>query len=365
MSLSLPEVEPSVSSLTGTRADESNIALLRGLVAIPSLSGGEADAVAYLCDEMATRGFEARVDSAGSAVGTIGAGQRRIVLLGHIDTVPGDIPVRIEDGVLHGRGAVDAKGPLATFVAAAAEAIANGADATITVVGAVGEESIGSPGASAVAHWPAPDYCIIGEPSGWDAVCLGYRGTFSFTYRLREAGRHTAGPGESVSEKAVAFWNALMADVAERNGEMTGFTSFGPSLRGMWTDSDGLYDEARLSIGVRLPPGIDVAAYETFLRELAGDAELIIHGRQEGYATDKRSPITPPFLRAIRANGGTPRFTRKLGTSDMTVVGPVWGCPIVAYGPGDAALDHTPEERIVLDDYLRAISVLSAVLVSL
>ena len=61
----------------------------------------------------------------------------------------------------------------------------------------------------------------------------------------------------------------------------------------------------------------------------------------------------PPFLRAIRGEGGIPRFTLKLGTSDMTVVGPVWGCPIVAYGPGDASLDHTPEERIVLDDYLQ------------
>jgi [amino group carrier protein]-lysine/ornithine hydrolase len=364
VSLSLPDVETPATSQTTLEQNDDTIALLHGLVAIPSLSGGEAEAVAYLCNEMTKRGFTAGPDDAGSAVGTIGNGKRRIVLLGHIDTVPGEIPVRIDDGVLHGRGAVDAKGPLATFVAAAAAA-AERADATITVVGAVGEESIGSPGANAVAKWPAPDYCIIGEPSGWDAVCLGYRGTFSFTYRLREAGRHTAGPGQSVSEKAVAFWNALTADVASRNGEATGFASMGPSLRGMWTESDGLFDEARLSIGVRLPPGIDAGSYETFLHDLAADAELIVHGRQEGYATDKRSPITPPFLRAIRATGGTPRFTRKLGTSDMTVVGPVWGCPIVAYGPGDASLDHTPEERIVLDDYLKAVAVLTEVLVSL
>jgi LysW-gamma-L-lysine carboxypeptidase len=63
--------------------------------------------------------------------------------------------VRVEDGVLYGRGSVDAKGPLATFVAAAAEA--SGINATITVVGAVGEESIGSLGAHEVANWPAPD----------------------------------------------------------------------------------------------------------------------------------------------------------------------------------------------------------------
>jgi len=55
----------------------------------------------------------------------------------------------------------------------------------------------------------------------------------------------------------------------------------------------------------------------------------------------------------------------KLGSSDMGVVGPVWRCPIVAYGPGDASLDHTPEERIALDEYLTAVRILAEVLVSL
>ena len=65
---------------------------------------------------MEVRGLRSIVDVAGNAVGVIGSGPKSIVLLGHIDTVPGDIPVRIENGILHGRGAVDAKGPPATFV---------------------------------------------------------------------------------------------------------------------------------------------------------------------------------------------------------------------------------------------------------
>lgn len=356
---SLPE-----SATTLLTADQQ-VELLRGLVAIPSLSRQEANAVAYLCDCMNRLGFTAGPDKAGSAVGTIGTGDRKVVLLGHIDTVPGDIPVRIKDGVLHGRGAVDAKGPLATFVCAAALA-AERANATITVVGAVGEESIGSPGATAVANWPAPDYCIIGEPSGWDAVCLGYRGTLSTIYRLRQACRHFAGPGESVAEQAVGFWNALTAEAARLNEGVTGsFTSVGATLRGMGTSSDGLYDEAWMSIGVRLPPGLDADALLETMHAFAGQATLTIEGKQLGYRTDKKSPIVPPFLRSIRAEGGTPRFTLKLGTSDMTVVGPVWQCPIVAYGPGDASLDHTPEERIVLDEYLTAVRVLTEVLVAL
>jgi LysW-gamma-L-lysine carboxypeptidase len=54
-------------------------------------------------------------------------------------------------------------------------------------------------------------------------------------------------------------------------------------------------------------------------------------------------------------------FTVKTGTSDMNV-GPVWQCPIVAYGPGDSTLDHTPNEQLDLDEYHRAIEVLTAVL---
>jgi LysW-gamma-L-lysine carboxypeptidase len=340
--------------------DDVAVDLLHGLVAIHSLSGEERPAVEYLCEQMAALGLEAEIDAAGNAVGRKGAGPVSVVLLGHIDTVPGGIPVRFENGVLHGRGAVDAKGPLATFVAAAAAA--RGENATITVVGAVGEESIGSPGANHAATWPAPDYCIIGEPSGWDAVCLGYRGTISFDYVLRQDSRHTAGPGETVAEQAVRFWNGLQAEVERLNGDATGFNAIGWSLRSFNTTGDGMQDEARLSIGLRLPPSVQSELVVPLLTKLIGDGSIEYHGIQEGYQTDKRSPLTPPFLRAIRGQGGTPRFTRKLGTSDMTVVGPAWQCPIVAYGPGDAALDHTPEERIIVDDYLRAVRVLTDVL---
>src|SRR6476661_4555961 len=87
----------------------ADVAVLHDLVAIPSRSGQERAAVEYLCATMAARGFTTTIDEAGNAVGQIGAGPVEVVLLGHIDTVPGEIPVRIEDGTLYGRGAVDAK----------------------------------------------------------------------------------------------------------------------------------------------------------------------------------------------------------------------------------------------------------------
>jgi len=53
----------------------------------------------------------------------------------------------------------------------------------------------------------------------------------------------------------------------------------------------------------------------------------------------------------------------KTGTADMNVVAPHWpDTPVVAYGPGDSSLDHTPNEHIKVNEYLRAIEVLRSVL---
>ena len=54
------------------------------------------------------------------------------------------------------------------------------------------------------------------------------------------------------------------------------------------------------------------------------------------------------FLKSIREHSLEPRFKLKTGTSDMNILGNHFKCPIVAYGPGDSSLDHTPEEHINL-----------------
>src|ERR1700690_4053639 len=91
---------------------------LFNLVKAYSPSGSEAGAVRYLVSRMQALHFtQAFADAAGNAVGVLGTGPRQIVLLGHIDTVPGEIPVRVVPSplsphplVLFGRGSVDAKG---------------------------------------------------------------------------------------------------------------------------------------------------------------------------------------------------------------------------------------------------------------
>ena len=113
--------------------------LLTSLVAVPSPPRHEALAVERLVRWLAAHGFAAAPDGAGNAVGVRGDGPSEILLLGHIDTFPGPVPLRHDDDVLYGRGTVDAKGPLCAFaIAAAAAAVPTGW--RLTVVGAVEED---------------------------------------------------------------------------------------------------------------------------------------------------------------------------------------------------------------------------------
>lgn len=92
------------------------------------------------------------------------------------------------------------------------------------------------------------------------------------------------------------------------------------------------------------------------------EGELVLDLGDPPFEAERNTPVVRALLRAIRAQGGTPRFKLKTGTSDMNVWGPAWGCPIVAYGPGDSALDHTPHEHIDIGEFLRGVDVLTGAL---
>lgn len=339
-----------------------DIALLLDLVRIYSPSTHEQEASAFLVEAMRTRGFDAAfVDGAGNAVGIWGSGPREIVLLGHIDTVPGEIAVRREGDILYGRGAVDAKGPLACFVAAVSR-LPKRRTCRLVVIGAVEEEAATSKGARHVIEQYHPACCIIGEPSQWSCVTLGYKGRLLMDYALRREVSHSAGQLPSAPEVAVAFWQDLVQRAAAFNQDRGIFDTLDPSLRSINSSDDGMYDMVTQRIGLRVPLGYDIERLKRQLTESAGEATLRFFGQELAYKSDKRNMLVKAFLKAIRAHDGQPRFKVKTGTSDMNVLAPHWHCPFVAYGPGDSAFDHTPQEQISLQEYEKAIDVLEQTL---
>ena len=90
--------------------------------------------------------MDAHVDEAGNLVATRGDGPRRLLLLGHLDTVPHHWPAEWREGELWARGSVDAKGSLANFLEVLAHADIP-EDGQLRVVGAVEEEISSSKGA--------------------------------------------------------------------------------------------------------------------------------------------------------------------------------------------------------------------------
>jgi len=347
-------------------SDETPVSdLLLGLVSRYSPSREEGEAVRFLVDWMATRGFDAWVDEAGNACGARGPANapNTLVLLGHIDTYPGNLPVHVRDGLLYGRGSVDAKGPLAAFAEAAATAtIPEGW--RVLVVGAVEEESATSKGARFIRDQVQPELCVIGEPSSANRVTLGYKGRLLVDYTLTQPVAHTARPEPSVGARGVAVWNAVEAWANEINaGVERYFDQLMVDLRGINTSSDFLSETVSMTLGFRLPPRLTPDEVFAQVQALSGsDAVLRAYSAEHAYLGDKNNALVRAFLRAIRGQGGQPGFVVKTGTSDMNVVGADWDCPIVAYGPGDSNLDHTPEEHLSLAEYAQAVATLKAVI---
>ena len=344
-----------------------DFATLVGLVSRYSPSGQERDAVEWLVARMRSLGYnDAFSDDVGNAVGVMGDGPRQVVLLGHIDTVPGEFTVR-RNGippheVLYGRGAVDAKGPLACFVDAVAQVGAvNGWK--FIVIGAV-EDERDSKGARCVAEKYRPDYAVIGEPSQWDRVALGYKGSAWSNITIRREQAHSASGGETACEAAIDLWLKIKAYTESFNADKTRvFDQLLLTLRSMDSDSNGFEQWARLEIGVRLPAEVPPASWYEILKEIADGATVDPTGFSiPAWICEKNNLLVRGFLSGIRSQGGEPRFVYKTGTADLNIVAPVWKCPVVVYGPGNSSLDHTPHEHIALQDYMNSVRVLYHVL---
>jgi LysW-gamma-L-lysine carboxypeptidase len=333
--------------------------VLEALVGIPSPTGSEEEAVTFLKQQARTDGLRVMADPVGNFVAEAGRGTRLLLFVGHVDTVPGTIPVRREDGTLWGRGTVDAKGPLAAMYAAARRHLDDEA-IRIRIVGAVDEEGH-SRGAKAVATDLDPEWILIGEPSGADGLTLGYKGILRGEFRLARDRGHGAHRGPSAVEEAFEFWRTLQARYrfAEHFETMQG------RLDAVDTQNDGLTDQVTARFNLRLPPDVDPEALEEDLQRAARSQaiDLLIDERMRGALAPKRTPLVAAFLAGIRGQGATPILKRKTGTADFNIFAARHpAVPIAAYGPGDAALDHTPNERLDLVEFARAVDVLDHVL---
>ncbi|OGS63611.1 MAG: hypothetical protein A3K59_06755 [Euryarchaeota archaeon RBG_19FT_COMBO_69_17] len=326
-----------------------DLRLLLDLLGTPSPSGSEGPALDVFSLHAERLGFAVTRDAAGNARATLGAGQPHILFLGHIDTVPGFWPPRTEDGHVHARGAVDAKGALAAGLLAAAK-VGPSARGTRTVVAAVGEET-DSRGVFELLRGPAPDAVLVGEPSGWDRVTIGFRGQRFGTFEARVRPAHGSAPAPSALDLAVDTAARLRVSVASM---ARGSVFASPSCRIVgWTHAATPAEEtAGFRADVRAPKGFDWSRLEEAVPGILWSRPT------EAVLVDKGNPVVRALVAAIRANGGRPSYVLKAGTSDMNHAARVWKVPMASFGPGDSTLDHGPDEQLSLEEFRASIGIL-------
>ncbi len=348
------------------------LAATRDLLAVPSPSGSEAALAGLVEDALGACPWLVVERVGDNVTGRTQLGHRqRVVLAGHLDTVPpvGNETPRLEGDTLWGVGASDMKGGLAVMLDLATTVREPAVDLTWCFYA---REEIGRADSGLLELWQrrpdllAGDAAILGEPTG-ALVEAGCQGTMRVRITLRGVRAHTARP--FTGRNAIHRLAPLLQRVADWPGRevvLDGCT-YAEQLQVVAVDGgvagNVVPDEARVTLNHRYAPDRGAEEAGAFLLDLlrgtwepeAGDSWEVLD------AGDGAPPsLEHPLLRSLVEKSGAPPRA-KVGWTD---VASFWehGVPAANFGPGDPLLAHHPDERVSAAQLERARDVLLAVI---
>jgi acetylornithine deacetylase len=316
-----------------------------------------------------------------------GAPGPRLVLTGHLDTVPvGDVGAwsvdplggEVRDGALFGRGACDMKAGIAVAVEVLGWAAAHRHElrGELAVVAVPGEEDGGSGTLAAIRRGWTGDAAIVLEPSsegGHPELVLTHAGALTFSVTVKGRAAHAAmrTEGESALDRYQAVHRAMAEDEAEVNRDagdpllaaldLPYPTSVGRIEGGDWAST--VMDEvtAEVRVGVRCdetPPEAARRFVSSLHERLSGepwyDEDAVVARVTGGRFRSGRLAADHPLVGAVDAaassvTGARPAVAARPFGCDMGAWIDVAGVPALVYGPGDVRLAHAADERVPLD----------------
>ncbi|MDK2384663.1 MAG: M20/M25/M40 family metallo-hydrolase, partial [Candidatus Korarchaeota archaeon] len=282
-------------SSTESGVDEILIKLLRAY----SPTGREENArnvIVEICEDL---GLRVEIDEVGNVLASKGVGGR-VWLVGHYDTVPGRIPVRRRGGVISGRGAVDAKGPLSAMLMAASLS-----KSPVTVAALVGEEG-DSRGARHLLTRELPPFAVIGEPSNKTGVIIAYRGGAHLTLRCKAEGGHSSSPGVSAVDLLIESILKMreLAPSREYDDPSIAVTM----IRG-GEASNVLPKKAEAVLDLRVPPRADLdSTIDDMASKVSSDCELDVGWTVPPVSVKPSDPVPRALTRSIISLGGKPKL---------------------------------------------------------
>lgn len=350
-------------------APEDLLQLTAELIDIPSESYREGPLVEHLEAQLQMLDHLEVVRVGDNLVARTDLGlSRRLILAGHTDTVPaaGNATARLEGDTLWGLGAADMKGGLAVMLASARHHRRPSVD--LTYVFYAREEVAAADSGLEELFVARPDLltgdlALLGEPTD-AAIEAGCQGTLRAKVELRGRRAHTARAwmGDNAIHRAAPLIAAVAA-IEPRTPEIEGCRYHEAwQVVGISGGVSGnvVPDLVEITIGHRFAPDRTLAEAEAEVRSVLsshlreGDSVEVVDG-----APAAAPALEHPLLRQL-IEVHQLEVRAKLGWTDVARF--AWhGVPAANFGPGDATLAHTPEERIYRDSLERVWSALDAV----
>ncbi|OLR90330.1 succinyl-diaminopimelate desuccinylase [Actinokineospora bangkokensis] len=284
----------------------------------------------------------------------------RVVLAGHLDTVPanGNWPSRREGGVLHGLGTVDMKGGDAVLLHLAATATEPVHDLTFLFYDceeiAADRNGLGRVERE-LPEWMRGDLAVVAEPSN-GVVEAGCQGTMRVVLGTTGARAHTARAwmgrnaihalGEAL--RRLEAYEARVVDIdgcTYREGLQAVHVSGGVA-------GNVVPDAAQLKVNFRFAPDRSPAQAEEHVRAVFDGFDLRVEDLSAGALPGLSASAAQQL---VAAAGGRP--VAKLGWTDVARFSAL-GIPAVNFGPGDPTLAHTQQEHVPVEQITRCHEVL-------
>ena len=331
----------------------SSVDLTRAICDIASESGDETTLADAIEAAVSAYGHLEIIRDGDTVVARTQLGRdRRVVIAGHIDTVPINRNLPVEDreidgeAFLWGRGTVDMKAGVAVQLKLAAELVAPPVDITWmwydheevdSSLNGLGRLSRNRPDLF------AGDFAILGEPSNGE-VEGGCNGTLRALIRTDGVRAHSARSwiGENAIHKAAPIL-ARLAEYRAREIEVEGLV-YREGLNAVRISGgvagNVIPDACEVEVNYRFAPSRDAEAAERVVRDVFTGFDIEIVDVAEGARPGLDAALAQDFVTAV---GATPK--PKYGWTDVARFSAL-GIPAVNYGPGDPHLAHHDEERV-------------------
>jgi succinyl-diaminopimelate desuccinylase len=356
------------------------VALARDLIRRPSVTPIDAGALKVLEDALTQLGFACRrmpFEGIENLYARFGTASPNLCFAGHTDVVPvGDLEAwrcdpfeaRLEAGELVGRGAVDMKGSIAAFVAAAGAAKGAGeVTGSLSFLITGDEEGRALHGTRAVVEALAAegeiiDHCLVGEPTSaevlGDVIKIGRRGSLSAQITVHGVQGHVAYPDRAANPVPVLI--RLLYALQQRRLD-DGFEGFQPSNLEVTTIDVGnpasnvIPAQASARLNIRFNPSHSGASLGDWIQAeatragegFAGKVEVAMEISGEAFLT-KPGPFVELVAEAVgEAAGRRPQLSTSGGTSDARFIRLL--CPVVELGLVGTTM-HAVDERVPAAD---------------